>query len=181
MVPGIYVISPSKNKGFEITGGTVLGENIMIYNTGGSYNPVDGSPDYSDGNSLPPSGNNNGYAGIKFTGGTINLNPINLKSLADKGKSHGSMYSGAKTVSADFDGMLFFQRRHNKEDIKITGIEGALTGTLYAKWALFDISGQGTYDAQFIAGSMSVTGNGTVTVLGAGDKRGRANNVFLVE
>ena len=39
---------------------------------------------------------------------------------------------------------------------------GLLTGTIYAKWAHFKISGKGTYDAQFVIGSLNVPGQGDV-------------------
>ena len=82
-----------------------------------------------------------------------------------------------------FNGMLFYQRRKNPMAAEIQGnaSDGQLEGTIYAKWANFKISGQGTYDAQFVVGSMSVTGNGNVTINYDGDQLGRAPAVFLVE
>ena len=79
--------------------------------------------------------------------------------------------------------MLFFQRRRNAEKTTIVGnsAEGYLSGTIYAKWAPFEISGQGAYNAQLLVGSIDVTGQGDVTVLAAGGNKGKANQVFLVE
>jgi hypothetical protein len=68
--------------------------------------------------------------------------------------------------------------------MSITGnaAEGTLTGTLYAKWAEVQITGQGTYDAQFVVGSMKITGQGDITILSStGSERGKANDVYLVE
>jgi hypothetical protein len=56
-----------------------------------------------------------------------------------------------------------------------------LTGTAYAKWAAFSLAGQGKYNAQFIVGSMSISGNATVTINARGKNFGKANLVFLVE
>lgn len=82
-----------------------------------------------------------------------------------------------------FDGMLFYQRRHNTESAEIQGdsSSGLLTGTIYAKWAHFKISGQGTYDAQFVVGSMTIPGQGDVELTVGGNKLGKAPAVFLVE
>jgi hypothetical protein len=80
--------------------------------------------------------------------------------------------------------MLFFQRRMSTKAVSIggNGSEGSLLGTLYAKWAMFDVTGQGTYDAQFIAGEFSLSGQGIVTIRDvAGGLRGRADVIYLVE
>ena len=79
--------------------------------------------------------------------------------------------------------MLFFQRRRNRATVSIGGnsSQGSLGGTLYAKWSLFNISGQGTYDVQIVCGSLSTTGNGMITILSGGVIRGSANQLYLVE
>ena len=56
-----------------------------------------------------------------------------------------------------------------------------MTGTIYAKWANFDLSGQGEYNAQFVVGSMAISGNAIVTINATGKNFGKANLVFLVE
>jgi hypothetical protein len=179
MIPGIYVISPKKNvsDALKITGGTVTAQRVMFYNTSTSYNPQTGSPDVNDGDdktALPNTEYSGGFtinAGMEFS--PIDVNQVN----------YASLYSGAPAVSADFTGMLFYQRRRHQAGIDIQGnsADGLLSGTLYAKWSNFKISGQGNYDAQFIAGSISVTGQGDVTIKGAGEGRGKANQVYLVE
>ena len=79
--------------------------------------------------------------------------------------------------------MLFYQRRLNDEPLTITGdsSEGNLAGTLYAKWAKIIITGSGTYDAQFVVGSMDIAGGAEVILTYAGRKLGMAPQVFLVE
>jgi len=178
LIPGIYVVAPQQNvsDALKMTGGYVTADGVMFYNTTRSYSPDTGMPDagdYTDKTPLPQDEYNGGFtinSGMVFT-------PIS------KDINYGSLYVGAKSVSPVFNGMLFYQRRRNARALEIQGNagEGQLQGTLYAKWALFKLAGQGTYDAQFIVGSMNCSGNGVVTILGAGEQRGRANAVFLVE
>jgi hypothetical protein len=79
--------------------------------------------------------------------------------------------------------MLFYQRRGSSQGLSIQGDadQGMLQGTLYAKWGHTKIAGQGTYDAQFVVGSMAIDGKGDVTILFVGGKKGKAPQVFLVE
>jgi hypothetical protein len=164
--PGIYVFSPPKNttNTFKLTGGTVSGNGVMFYNTGSDYNPATGAPDSSDGNSTPnpPKGTN--FGSFQITGGTVNFVP-----LVD--------------ASSPFNGILFYQRRWNTSATTVAGSSDNLNlqGTLYAKWANFALSGQGSYQAQFLVGSMSLGGNATVTINATGKNVGKANLVFLVE
>jgi hypothetical protein len=78
---------------------------------------------------------------------------------------------------------LFFQDRANTNTISIQGgSSGAsVTGTTYAPTANLQISGQGTWNSQFIVNQMSVTGGGTVTINYSGQNLGKANGIFLVE
>ena len=178
LMPGIYVISPvGASDGFKMTGGTVLGKGVMIYVTGSTYVAASGSPDTGDGENAPPATDGATFGSISINA-AMTFSPINTKLY-----NYSLMYTGAKSVSDAFDGMLFYQRRRNTSQISLAGdgTSGALTGTLYAKWAKFDISGQGNYDAQLIAGSIDVTGQGQVTVLAGGKSRGKANQVYLVE
>ena len=111
---------------------------------------------------------------FKVTGGMV-FSPIDIEDPSFD-------YSDAPGIET-FDGMLFYQRRANAQGVDIQGgsSEGLMTGTLYAKWTNFKISGQGTYDAQFVCGSMNITGTGDVTLTFGGKKRGKAPAVFLVE
>jgi hypothetical protein len=76
--------------------------------------------------------------------------------------------------------MLVYQRRPNAQAITIVGGNLSLSGTIYAPWATIVLAGGGTYPAQFIAGSMQLSGSGTVT-LNQASPAGSANEVFLVE
>jgi len=184
LVPGIYVIKAKKNNqsALKITGGTVSGNGVLFYNTGHNFNPQDGTPDINDKKLKPPVDD-----GATLGGFTVNdsmqLSPIdteNINYTATRGP-----YTPPASVSAIsvYNGMLFFQRRRSTQTISINGggTSAALSGTLYAKWANFTLAGQGAYDAQFVAGSISITGLADVTVLSSGKARGKANQLFLVE
>jgi hypothetical protein len=108
----------------------------------------------------------------------VKMSPIDTARFA-----YSSLYPGAPAVSNKFDGMLFFQRRRSSKEITVTGNSGnsLLSGTLYAKWGGFNLSGQGAYDAQFIAGTVTTSGQGDITITSTGGKKGRAARVFLVE
>lgn len=173
-LPGIFVLSPQKQENatntLRITGGTVTAEGIMFYNTGNSYSAQNGTPDVNDGEQKPVSkpGDLGDSPATNFWG-SFQIN--------------AGMKFSPLVNSGPFNGMLFYQRRRNNNSLEITGnsSKGLLAGTLYAKWANVKIAGQGTYDAQFIVGSMSVTGQGDVTVNYAGQNLGKAPAVFLVE
>lgn len=164
---GIYVLLGSNNGGLTVNGGTVntvANGGVMFYNTGSNYNPSTGAPDSSDGNSSV--GNTSGvkFGSISVNGGTVNLSPLS-------------------DATSPFNGMLFYQRRWNTQTLRVGGNSNNvnLTGTVYAKWANFQLAGQGKYNAQFLVGSMAISGNATVTINANGKEFGKANLVFLVE
>ena len=170
--PGIYVISPAKNSdGLTITGGNVTGSGIMFYNTGSDYTPLYGDSDNSVTVGAPLA-NNTLFGNVTITT-SVQFSPINTTSFS---------YPGMPGISV-FNGMLFYQARQNQAKIKITGDAGAgnLSGTLYGEWANTQIDGNGTYNAQFIMGSMTISGNGIVTINYTGQNVGKAPEVFLVE
>lgn len=182
MIPGIYVIAGG---GLSVTGGMVVGENIMIYNTGDNYEAASGTPDINDGGDRPPSGGPTDgatFEGVSLTS-SINISPIDTDRITELVGGYHLLYNGAKSVSSTFDGMTYYQRRYNTSEISITGnaADGALTGSFYSKWGHLKMAGQGAFQAQFIVGSVTLSGNGTISVLGAGENAGRANNLFLVE
>ena len=174
---GVYILRPSDSPPYalDITGGTVTGAGVMFYNTGGDFVPSTGAPDLGDaslyapgpsGNNAPPStgGFQGDFAGIRLdssNNGSITLSP--LDGDADP-----------------FYGVVLYQRRANTQAIAITGGNLSLTGTIYAVWAPLSISGGGTYPAQFIVGSMQVSGSDAV-FLNSTRLLGKANQVFLVE
>jgi hypothetical protein len=175
--PGVYILTGGMDihDSTGVLGNlTVTGNGVMFYNTGTNYDPSTGSPDNTDASLYDPNpyGINTPtsvFGGIDIDGttATITLSPI--ASAADP-----------------FNGVLIYQSRANTQTIKIImGGNLSLTGTLYAKWAQFNISGGGTYQAQFIGGSMGLSGQpGDTLTLNYGSTLstfGRANEVFLVE
>lgn len=181
--PGIFVLlGDNSGTALNMTGGDIVGDGVMFYVTGHygteqPYDPATGLPDAGDApdpyGQLPPA---------KATGqdvfGTVSINSSVKLSPIDT-----SVHTYTTPGIDVFNGMLFYQRRRNPKGASITGnaSDGVLDGTIYAKWANFSISGQGTYGAQFVVGSISVTGQGNVTINYDGDQLGRAPAVFLVE
>jgi hypothetical protein len=135
---------------------------VMFYFTNNGFNASTGLPDANDGSTQ---GSVSG-ARLDMAGNpTVTLTP----------------YTNA---SSPFNGMLFYQRRWNTSSPNLTGNGTSvdLRGTIYAKWARFDLTGQGTYHAQFVVGSMRLTGNGSVTIdSSTGTNFLKAKLVFLVE
>ena len=146
----------------------------MFYNTGHNYQPDNGTPDVNDRSKKPPFADGATTGGITLNAG-MRMSPIDTENPAFD-------YTGQPGIGV-FDGMLFYQRRRITESADIQGdsSSGLLTGTIYAKWAHFKISGKGTYDAQFVIGSLSVPGQGDVELTWGGKKLGKAPAVFLVE
>jgi Flp pilus assembly protein TadG len=168
--PGIYVLGPGLGNGngqqtLSISNGATVTDNglgVMFYNTGSDY-VSSGSPDSSDGSTLGTDNNAN-FGKIAINGGTVNLTPIS-------------------SSSSPFNGILFYQRRWNTADVSVGGNSNTvnLTGTLYDKWGNFTLAGQGQYNAEFVVGSMSISGNAAVTINATGKNFGLLNQVFLVE
>jgi len=179
-IPGIYVLRANKANQdiLKLTGGTVFARGLMFYNTGANYNSSTGVPDMFDLGTPPPT------AATTLFGSTAINTSFTTTPIDTKLYNYAAMYSGAVSVSKEFDGMMFYQRRHNTQVLKITGNTSStsLTGTFYGKWMPLDISGQGKYDAQFVISNMSVSGSGTVEVT-AGNNAPKAmgKSVFLVE
>jgi hypothetical protein len=161
--PGVYVMAGG---GFTVSGQcTVNGSGVMIYNTGSDYSPTTGSPDISDGNQTPAAPSSTSFGGVKLDGqASVTLTP-----LSDS--------------SSPFNGVLYYQRRWNTSQFLITGQGGLsnLGGTFYMKWAMFNVNGQGTYNAQFVVGSMSLSGQSKIIINYSGQKTAQAGNIYLVE
>lgn len=166
--PGVYVVGPGLGNGngqqtFNVNGGTVTGSGVMIYNTGSDYQS-NGTPDSSDGNTLGTDSNAN-FGSVSIGGSAqVTLSPIN-------------------DPSSPFNGILFYQRRWNTQGASVGGNTSTtnLSGTIYDKWGVFTLAGQGAYDAEFVVGSLSISGGAAVTINATGKNLGRVNQVYLVE
>jgi hypothetical protein len=187
--PGVYILSPvQNNEGLRINGDcTVVGNGVMFYITGSNYldggspgaldtaddaqNALDGPLPPTYATSIPPSTDPESNR-VRFA--TLDINATEARVT----------FTGLNDSSSPHNGMLFFQRRRNTNNAQIQGQAGtnvSIGGAIYAKWARFSVSGGGRYDAQFVVGSMQVSGTATVTLLGTGESFGLANQVFLVE
>lgn len=161
--PGIYVIAGG---GISMSGNSNLsGEGVMIYNTGSDYNVNTGLPDSDDGAKPPPAFGDPAFGGVSITGNA----ELNLTSYSNS--------------SSPFDGLVFYQRRLNTQPLKLAGngSSDVLSGTVYAKWAPLDLSGNGAFDAQFVVRRVDITGNGDLTLNVNGQDLARSDQVFLVE
>ena len=161
-VPGIYVlVAQSANQNIlRFNGGTVTANGMMFYNTGRNYNVNTGAPDNTDLGIPPPSSPTTSFGRASFTT-SFQTSPIDTSVY-----NYASLYPGAKAVSSDFNGMMYYQRRHNTQTLQITGnsAETTLQGTFYGKWMPIQISGQGKYNSQFVVSTFAVTGSGNIEV-----------------
>jgi hypothetical protein len=157
--PGIYVLKG----GMTISGSAnVQGNGVLFYNTGADYNPATGNPDPYDGTYLGTDAN------ATFGAVTISSPNVNLQAMTGTG--------------SPFDGLLIYQRRWNTQPLSIQAAANLnLGGTIYAKWAPLNLSGQGQFNAQSIVGSVKAALSGDITIDYGGRELGQANEVFLVE
>lgn len=89
-------------------------------------------------------------------GSLVNMSPINVNALT---------YPDPKP--SVFQDMVFYQRRVNTQNVNINdgaAYPGGVSGRIYAKWAQLQVSGNGTYNFSIVVGSMSNSGNATITV-----------------
>ena len=179
--PGIYVLRPTSSGAtvLNIGGGTIVANGVMFYNTGSNYNPTTGAPDINDLGSSPPATDGALFGIISITK-PATLTPIDRTNAS---YNYGAYTPGAPVPSSDFNGMLFYQRRLNTQPLSMSGNSSSanFTGTYYAKWGAVNISGQATYNVQFVVGSISFSGQGTLTLNSIGGNFSLTKQVFLVE
>lgn len=166
--PGIYVVGPGLGGGsagggtniLSITGGTVTGNGVMIYNTGSDYTAANGAPDVSDVPSPNP-----------------NSTPV-APSPAKSAKFGAIAIGGGGTVTMTppttgaFQNVLLYQRRWNTQNMTI-GTDGShLSGYIYAQWANLAVAGSGTFtqaqantiNSAVVVGSLSVQGSACISI-----------------
>jgi Flp pilus assembly protein TadG len=173
--PGIYVVaSTQRTTAIKLSGsGSITGNGVMFYNTGSDYlNGGAGSQDALAGAAEPDASGNMPPAADNPTFGSTLINAQNVN------------LTGLNSPQSPFDGMLFYQRRQNNRPVTIQSpnANSTLSGTVYAKWANVTL-GPGTYNAQIVAGSMSV-GRSEVSNavnINSGPTQAKTAQVFLVE
>ena len=161
--PGMYIIMDE----LKITKArSVRGLGVTFYLTGdtyatgpnyGYYDALDGPVDLIEGTDQippPPSGEGEvSYASAEFeiTGADAILEA-----------PHDTLGQNP------YAGILFFQRRRNTKEVKITGGGGAdihMWGVLYAKWAEFRMAGGGVYEGSFVSGTINLAGHSNVDII----------------
>jgi Flp pilus assembly protein TadG len=176
---GIYVLAGGGLSIQTNNSTTITGSGVMFYNTGANYNATTGAPDNTD------SANFNPIASPTVAPTSSNTGNTSFGSISVSMSNGATVNLTPSTSSTDpFRGMLFYQRRANYQAANVTGSAGGsltLGGTIYAEWAQFTIAGGGSYNAQFIVGSLTAKGGGTLTINYSGQNLGRANEVFLVQ
>jgi hypothetical protein len=175
--PGVYVLSPSGSPLYtlDVTGGIVTGSGVLFYNTGADFVPLSGYPDSGDAElyNPGPAGTGAPSSSADFQGNFAGIR------LDTSGNAQISL-SALLAPGDPYNGMLIYQRRSNMQPLTVAGGNLTLSGTIYAAWAPLSMSGGGSHPAQFIIGSMQITGNDTIT-LSYASLAGTANEVFLVE
>lgn len=161
--PGIYIITGG---GMSLSGnGSVMGEGVLIYNTGSDYNVHTGLPDANDRDNPPPAAGRPDFGSVSMSGnGHVQFSPI-------------------EDPSSPFNGLGFYQRRLNTEDLRISG-NGEISpfrGSIYAKWADLTLSGTGRFASQFVVRSVTLSGNATITVDATGQQLAGTHQMFLVQ
>lgn len=165
--PGIYVLKGGSSSGRALNvsvTGTVSGAGVMFYNTGSTYDPVAGGPDQTDGNVL---GTDAGTFGdVTLNAGALDLTPVSAP-------------------SSPFAGFLLYQRRWNTKPITVyrNSSDGAIVGTIYARWAKLALVNPGAFSTQCVVGSFAASGStaGASVTISPPPTVGKAGLVFLVE
>ncbi len=168
--PGVYVLAGGNTTGQALsiaTSTSVTALNVLFYNTGSNFNPATGGPDKDDGNGPGPDRDaTNSFGSISISAGQLKLTP--------------------STDSASvFQGISVYQRRWNPSTIAIQSInaQDVMAGTWYARRAPVTFAAAGSFNLQFLTGSLSLsaTGSGNNLTLNHAGYLGKAHQVLLVE
>lgn len=166
--PGIYVLQGGNAAGHALsinTGGTIVADGVLFYNTGTSFDVTTGVPDCNDSNTLGME------PGATFGSVQIKAANITLTGLAD--------------TSNLLQGMVYYQRRWNTQSVSICSGTSSTTisGTIYARWAPVSLTMSGNWQGQVAVGSLQMNGltmNNAVS-MSRGTTYAKSPQVFLVE
>lgn len=144
--PGVYIIrgvNPATGIGLNILTGHVSAEGVMFYLTNTTaYSPASGLPDSLDGETPAPAPS----ASTQMPSAIIDVGLLN------------SNFTPLTDSQSPFNGMLIYQRRHDRRPILIVQqnflLHSAFTGTVYGKWAHLLIAIEGTFHTEFVVGSL---------------------------
>ncbi|WP_254509776.1 TadE/TadG family type IV pilus assembly protein [Anatilimnocola floriformis] len=171
--PGVYIIrgkNPLTLLPLKLLVGEITAEGVMFYITDtNSYSPSTGAPDCFDGETTAPTA---GVVGTMVPAAVVNIGLL------------GSKFTGIDDPASPYNGMLFFQRRHDRRPLvfvqeNLLG-NGSIRGNVYSKWGHTILAGKGDLDLRFVSGTMRI-----VTVLDLNLKPTSflpaAEDVYLVE
>jgi hypothetical protein len=180
LIPGIYVLSPRSTffESIRINGGSVTAEGIMFYTTGENFNATTGEPDIYDLATSPPETPTTNFMPTSMIAG-LQATPIDTNRY-----NYGALYSGARNISSSFNGIVFYQRRHNTEQLLLTGnnTQAGLMGTVYGKWMPLRISGAAKYGAKFFTANTLILGGSNIEIqTGQTETAAFGRSAFLVQ
>lgn len=144
--PGIYVIrsrDPLTGISLSVAAGHVHAEGVMFYITDdASYSAMTGGAGASDGETEPaPAGVTKLVPSVVLDCGLL-----------------GSRFSGLDSPGSPFDGMLLYQRRHDRRPIVLSSIDlianAEMSGRVYAKWGSVLLAGRGDVGLSLAAGTV---------------------------
>jgi Flp pilus assembly protein TadG len=146
--PGVYIIrgkDPITQVSLCMLAGTINAQDVLFYITdSATFDGVSGNPDASDAETSPAGGQETSL----------------VPSVVIQASLLGSGISGLADASSPFNGMVIYQRRHDRRPIVIAHQNlvgsGDFSGTVYAKWGHVVFIGNGVYDARFVCGTMRV-------------------------
>jgi hypothetical protein len=160
--PGVYIITEQ----LKITGArSVSGIGVMFYLSGdnfvsdegyGYYDALDGPLDLIPGTDLIPPPDP-GEADVSYSNAVFTV--TNSDFLLEPARD--------PTGENPYSSILFFQRRRNMNDVKMTGGGGEdihMYGVYYGKWAEFRMAGGATFEGSFVVGTMNLAGQSTVEI-----------------
>lgn len=179
-VPGIYVLTARVTSPdvLRISGGNAIADGTMLYVTGENYDANTGSPDKFDLASSPPSTPTTTF-GTSWITTALRITPVDTKKY-----NYQTLYQGAKTVSSDFNGFSFYQRRHNPRTLLISGNSNlpSLPGVFYGKWMNTRLSIAAPLSTRFVVSDMVILGGSSVELkTTATGSQAIARSIFLVE
>jgi hypothetical protein len=179
-VPGIYVVTArvTSPEVLRITGGSVVADGLMFYATGANYDANTGAPDRDDTSVAPPALASTTFGPISLVA-SFRASPIDTRKY-----DYASLYPGGKAVASEFNGITFYQRRHNQQYMAITGTNNqlSLSGVFYGKWMPLRISATGVLGAKFVVSSLNVLGGSSIEILATEtDSPAIGRSIFLVE
>jgi hypothetical protein len=169
--PGVYIIrsvNPVTQLSLNIIAGQVTANGVMFYITNTTtYSATSGAPDSGDGGSTaaPPSL-------------TTTIPSVVIASLL------GSSYTPISSSNSPFNGLLIYQRRVDRRPIVLADqsllLAGSLSGAIYGKYSQIVFACNGTFNMQFVSGSMRFA-NLLQTTIAPTQLLPPAQDVYLVE